>query len=123
MYSRGDWVLRERQRRNKSEPFYDGPFLVKEAHHDGNTYILQTPGSQILENKYHGQKLFPAYVRDGQLVRSLWYGSKRLLEMDRARLAKLLHRAEGRNPESGGVRLMLRSSLMEGGVIYLPETP
>ncbi|KAI1001154.1 hypothetical protein K3495_g7045 [Podosphaera aphanis] len=85
VYAPGDWVLRVRQRTNKFEPYYDGPWAIA-ACHPGNTYSLISPGGFPMANKYNGSNLFPAYVRDGHPVRSLWYGSQRLLESDRNRL-------------------------------------
>ncbi|KAI0993835.1 hypothetical protein K3495_g14349, partial [Podosphaera aphanis] len=85
VYAPGDWVLRVRQRTNKFEPYYDGPWAIA-ACHTGNTYSLISPGGFLMANKYNGTNLFPAYVRDGHPVRSLWYGSNRLLESDRSRL-------------------------------------
>ncbi|KAI0994299.1 hypothetical protein K3495_g13883 [Podosphaera aphanis] len=84
-YAPGDWVLRVRQRRHKLEPYYDGPWAVS-ACHNGNTYSLVSPGGYKLINRYNGTNLFPAYVRDGHPVRSLWYGSRKMLEMDRKKL-------------------------------------
>lgn len=85
-----DWVLRVHQRGHKHEPYYDGPWAIASCH-PGNTYTLRSPGGIIFQGgtKYNGTNLFPAYVRDGHPVRSLWYASKRLLEEDRARLDKL----------------------------------
>ncbi|KAI0995043.1 hypothetical protein K3495_g13137 [Podosphaera aphanis] len=85
VYAPGDWVLRVRQRTNKFEPYYDGPWAIS-ACHPGNTYSLVSPGGFPMANKYNGTNLFPAYVRDGHPVKSLWYGSQRLLESDRNRL-------------------------------------
>ena len=85
VYGKGDWVLRQRERKHKQEPFYDGPWLVVNCH-AGNTYTLASPGGIKLNNRYNGTRLFPAYVRDGHPVRSLWYASKRLLEQDRQRI-------------------------------------
>ncbi|KAI0990935.1 hypothetical protein K3495_g17252, partial [Podosphaera aphanis] len=84
-YVPGDWVLRVRQRRHKFEPHYDGPWAIS-ACHANNTYSLTSPGGYKLGNRYNGTNLFPAYVRDGHPVRSLWYGSQRMLEQDRKAL-------------------------------------
>ncbi|KAI0995569.1 hypothetical protein K3495_g12612 [Podosphaera aphanis] len=65
-----DWMLKQRQREHKHEPYYDGPFCVSEAGPDGSD-TLRTPGGVILKNSYHRQQLFPSYVLDGHLVRSL----------------------------------------------------
>ena len=89
VFGKGDWVLRQRKRNHKDEPFYDGPFVIAETNFN-NGYILRTPGGVTLQNHYHGQQLFPAYVRDGHPVRSLWYGSKNLLEKDRRRTTDML---------------------------------
>jgi len=88
VYGKGDWVLKQRQRQHKAEPYYDGPYCIAATHRDG-AYTLRTPGGIALRNRYHGQQLFPAYAIDGHPVRSLWYANKRLLEQDRARLARL----------------------------------
>ncbi|KAI1000484.1 hypothetical protein K3495_g7710 [Podosphaera aphanis] len=88
-FGKGDWVLRQRKRDHKGEPYYDGPFVIAETN-PSNGYILRTPGGVILQNQYHGQQLFPAYVRDGHPVRSLWYGSKTLLDKDRRRTAAMV---------------------------------
>lgn len=53
VYIKGEWVLRQRKREHKVEPFYDVTFLVSDATKD-NGYIFRTPGV-ILENKFHGQ--------------------------------------------------------------------
>ncbi|KHJ32457.1 putative tkp3 protein [Erysiphe necator] len=84
-YVPGDWVLRVRQRRHKFEPFYDGPWAIS-ACHPSNTYSLISPGGYKLINRYNGTNLFPAYSRDGHPVRSLWYGSQRMLDQDRKRI-------------------------------------
>ncbi|KAI0996090.1 hypothetical protein K3495_g12091 [Podosphaera aphanis] len=73
VYAPGDWVLRVRQRTNKFEPYYDGPWAIA-ACHLGNTYSLISPGGFPMANKYNGSNLFPAYVRDGHPVRSLCSG-------------------------------------------------
>ena len=80
-------MLKQRQRQNKSKPYYDGPYSIAATHHD-NSYTLRTPGGIELKNRYHGQQLFPAYTVNGHPVRSLWYANKRLLEQDRARLTR-----------------------------------
>ncbi|KAI0991794.1 hypothetical protein K3495_g16393, partial [Podosphaera aphanis] len=85
VYAPGDWVLRVRQRNNKFEPYYDGPWAIASCH-PGNTYSLISPGGLLMANKYNGTNLFPAYVRDGHPVKSLWYGSNRLLQSDHSRL-------------------------------------
>ncbi|KAI0994514.1 hypothetical protein K3495_g13668, partial [Podosphaera aphanis] len=82
IYAPGDWVLRVRQKKHKFEPYYDGPWAIA-ACHVNNTYSLVSPGGFKLGNRYNGTNLFPAYVREGHPVRSLWYGSKRMLEQDR----------------------------------------
>ena len=69
------------------EPYYDGPFQVTEAL-EKNVYALRTVAGTALKGRYHGDRLFPAYVSDMQPVQSLWYGSKRLLQMDRERYQK-----------------------------------
>lgn len=84
-YAPGDWVLRVRQRRHNFEPYYDGPWAIA-ACHSGNTYSLVLPGGYKMVNHYNSTNLFPAYSRDGHPVRSLWYGSKRMLDHDRNRL-------------------------------------
>lgn len=84
-FAPGDWVLRVRQRASKHEPYYDGPWAIISCH-SGNTYRIRSPGGIELPSKYNGTNLFPAYMDDGHPVRSLWYGSKRLLEQDRQRL-------------------------------------
>lgn len=84
-FAPGDWVLRVRQRRHKFEPYYDGPWAIS-ACHSGNTYSLISPGGYKMINRYNGSNLFPAYSRDGHPVRSLWYGSQRMLNQDRKNL-------------------------------------
>ncbi|KAI0999615.1 hypothetical protein K3495_g8579, partial [Podosphaera aphanis] len=85
-YTTGDWVLRVRQRTKKTEPFYDGPWAISSCY-PNNTYTLISPGGVRLARRYNGTHLFPAYTRDGHPVHSLWYGSARLLEQDRRRIA------------------------------------
>ena len=87
IFAKGDWVLRQRKRKHKFEPFYDGPFSIVKCHR-GNTYTLMTPGGIIMTNTYNGERLFPAYHRSNQPVRSLWYASNKLLKQDRKRIAK-----------------------------------
>lgn len=89
IYAKGDWVLLVRNRSNKQEPYYSGPYCVTKCH-AGNSYDLSTPGGVALIGRQHGQQLFPAYAAEGQPIRSLWYASKRLLQQDRQRLAKLV---------------------------------
>ncbi|KAI1002954.1 hypothetical protein K3495_g5252 [Podosphaera aphanis] len=84
-YVTGDWVLRVRQRGHKFEPFCDVPWAIS-ACHSNNTYSLVSPGGYSLSNRYNDTNLFPAYVRDGHPVNSLWYGSKGMLDLDRQRL-------------------------------------
>lgn len=86
-YAKGDWVLRVRQRKDKSEPFYDGPWTIT-ACHDNNTYSIASPGGVGMRHRYNGTHLFPAYVSEGHSVQSLWYASKTLLEQDRKRIAE-----------------------------------
>ena len=87
VFAPGDWVLRVRQRQHKNEPFYDGPWAIERCF-DNNTYSLISPGGiQLLNRKYNGTNLFPAYVADGHPVRSFWYGSQRMLNQDRSRIA------------------------------------
>ena len=86
-FAKGDWVLSQRERKHKFEPFYDGPFSVIKCH-EGNTYTLMTPGGITLKNKYNGARLFPAYHRENQPIKSLWYSSNRLLKQDRDRIAR-----------------------------------
>ncbi|PHH82034.1 hypothetical protein CDD82_7233 [Ophiocordyceps australis] len=86
VYATGDWVLRTRLRTKKHEPFYDGPWAIV-ACHQGNTYSLASLGGFCLESRYNGTNLFPAYVRDGHPVRSLWYASQAALRRDRELLA------------------------------------
>ncbi|KAI0995310.1 hypothetical protein K3495_g12872 [Podosphaera aphanis] len=81
-YAPGDWVLRTRQSRCKLEPFYDGPWAIS-ACHANNTFSLKSPGGFKLINRYNGTNLLLAYGQEGHPVRSLWYGSKRMLEQDR----------------------------------------
>ncbi|KAI1005704.1 hypothetical protein K3495_g2513 [Podosphaera aphanis] len=89
VFGKGDWVLRQRKRDHKGEPFYDGPFVVPDAS-PNNRYTLRTPGGVVLKNQYHGQQFFPACIRDGHPIRSLWYGSKALLDKDRKKTAECL---------------------------------
>ena len=84
-YGTGDWELRVRQRGNKTEPYYYGPWCVSACRHR-NTYILRSPGGIELKNTYNGDSLFPAYTKDGHPVRSLWYASPRELNRDRQQL-------------------------------------
>lgn len=78
----GDWVLRKRVKRNKQEPWADGPFqIVKSFPH--KVYQLRTINGQIKKNNYNADLLFPAYSLDGQPIDSPWYASKRLLEHHR----------------------------------------
>ncbi len=83
-YAVGDWVLRVRQRRHKLEPFYDGPWQITQVYAN-HTYSLQSPGGVHIHNRYNAELLFPAYVRDGHPVASLWYASRPLLMADRRR--------------------------------------
>ena len=85
IYAPGNWVLRVRQKKHKFEPYYDGSWAIA-ACHVNNTYSLISPGAFKLSNCYNGTNLFPAYVREGHSAKSLWYGSKRMLEQDRRNL-------------------------------------
>jgi hypothetical protein len=89
VFGKGDWVLSARERNNKAEPHYTGPYLVVQAHND-DSYTLATPGGETQKNRYHGQHLFPAFEVEGHPIRSLWYGSKSALEQERKRLARLV---------------------------------
>lgn len=86
-YASGDWVLRVRQRTKKTEPFYDGPYAIHRCF-PNNVYSLLSPGGIELVRRYNATQLFPAYTRDGNPVRSLWYGSQLLLRQDRRRIAE-----------------------------------
>ncbi|KAI1004324.1 hypothetical protein K3495_g3889 [Podosphaera aphanis] len=86
----GDWVLRVRQRKQKHEPFYDGPWQFVECHAN-KIYSIKSPGGLRLELRYNGKNLFPAYVDDHQPVQSLWYASKTQLERDRRRLRETVN--------------------------------
>jgi hypothetical protein len=97
IYMVGDWVLKVRNRSTKGEPFYDGPWLVRSVHH-GNTYTLASPGGIVLEARYNGALLYPAYVADGHPERSLWYASKTLLEADRRRQLNKVNDRHGTRP-------------------------
>jgi hypothetical protein len=70
IYAPGDWVLRVRQRKHKHDPYYDGLCVIVGCH-SGNIYTLRSPEGIVLDNKYNGSNLFPAYVQDGHPVRSL----------------------------------------------------
>jgi len=100
-YGTGDWVLRERQRKNKFEPNYDGPWQIV-AMHAGNTYTLATPHGKHLTSRYNGRLLTPAYVDDGQPVRSLWYANKTLLEEDRRRAQREAASLEAMHQDTQG---------------------
>lgn len=93
IFGKGDWVLRQRARQHKGEPYYDGPYVIAKSNDDG-TYYLRTPGGILMDNLYHGQQLFPAYVRDGHPVRSMWYGSKALLQKERKLIQNSLARLQ-----------------------------
>ena len=90
-FSLGDWVLRARPRRHKQEPFYEGPLQVI-AIEPGRRYKLASPSGIELANAHHADNLFPAYTWDGEPAKCLWYGSKRLMEMDRKRWEQLATR-------------------------------
>ncbi|KKF92092.1 Endonuclease [Ceratocystis platani] len=83
----GDWVLRQRQRKHKHEPFYDGPFLVVKLL-KSNLVELRTPAGRKVDNMTHMENLFPAYTLDGDPVNSLWHASNRLLQKEREALEK-----------------------------------
>jgi transposase InsO family protein len=100
VYMVGDWVLKVRERKSKGEPFYDGPWLIRAAH-SGNTYTLASPGGILLEHRYNGSILYPAYVTDGHPERSLWYASRTLLEQDRQRQLREADNANGSAPTTG----------------------
>ena len=85
VYGTGDGVLRTRQAMNKHEPRFDGPWQIR-AMHAGNTYTLAAPSGKTLKSRYNGTLLYPAYQRDGQPIRSLWYGAESLMKADRQRL-------------------------------------
>lgn len=70
-FSKGDWVLRQRERKHKFEPFYDGPFSITKCH-PGNIYTLMTLDGIVMANKYNGACVFPAYHRESQPINSLW---------------------------------------------------
>jgi hypothetical protein len=61
VYAPGNWILRVKQRHHKLEPYYDRPWAVMSCH-DNNTYQLRSPGGVLLNNRYNGTNLFPAYV-------------------------------------------------------------
>ncbi|KAI1002320.1 hypothetical protein K3495_g5878 [Podosphaera aphanis] len=88
VFAAGDWALRVTSRNHKHEPYYDGPWPITSCHQN-NTYSLSSPGGVNLANKYNGSNLFPAYVKDGHPVQSLWYGSKYLLQKDGAKILAL----------------------------------
>lgn len=93
----GDWVLRIRPRKHKLEPYYDGPFQVTQASAH-NTYHLATVAGVHLQGSYSGDQLFPAYVNHHQPVESMWYGSKRLCDLDRERLRRAAGYSSGSRP-------------------------
>lgn len=78
IYAPGDWVLRVRQKNHKFNPYYDGPWAIA-ACHVNNTCSPISPGGFKLGTHYNGANLFPANVLEGHPVKSLWYGSKRIL--------------------------------------------
>ena len=108
-FSRGDWVLRARKRRHKHEPFYDGPHRVVDTH-DGNTYSLETVNGMPIPGRTTGSRMFPAYVDDGHPITSPWYGSRRLLNLDRQRYEQ---RLEGEATSGRGARQKQASSAVE----------
>jgi hypothetical protein len=63
--------------------------------HDNNTYQLRSPGGVLLNNRYNGTNLFPAYVTNGHPVRSLWYASKQTLQRNRNRLKSAIREHNG----------------------------
>jgi hypothetical protein len=63
-------MLRVRQRYHKLEPFYDGSWAIASCHNN-NIYIFRSSDGVLLANKYNGTNLFPAYVQNGYLIRSL----------------------------------------------------
>lgn len=93
----GDWVLRICPCAHKLEPYYDGPFQIAESH-TKNVYTLRTVSGVLLNGRYNGEQLFPAYITDYQPVDSLWYGSKRLLALDRERYLKHIGAPTGPPP-------------------------
>ena len=53
-----------------------------------------------MSNKYNGTNLFPAYVKDGHPVQSMWYGSKNMLNQDRKNLAAAVGLDSSNPPKS-----------------------
>ena len=87
IFAKRDGILSQRKRKHKFESFYDGPFSIVKCH-QGNTYTLIAPGGIIISKTYNGERLFPAYHRQNQPVKSFWYASNKLLIQDRQRVAR-----------------------------------
>lgn len=81
-YMPGDWVLLVRQGRHNFEHYYNGPWPIS-AYYDNYIYSLGSPDGYNLVNKHNGTNLFTNYVCEGHPVRSLLYGSMRILEQNR----------------------------------------
>ncbi|CAK7271628.1 hypothetical protein SEPCBS119000_004702, partial [Sporothrix epigloea] len=43
---------------------------------------------RVLPLSTHAENLFPAYIYDGEPIPSLWYGSKKMLQEERAALER-----------------------------------
>lgn len=78
-FSPGDWVLRERTRNHKHEPFYDGPWRVMSVNAQKNTYVIKSAAGTERANPVHGTKLIPCLTHEGQPVQELFMHSRQAL--------------------------------------------
>ncbi|GMF67283.1 unnamed protein product [[Candida] boidinii] len=67
-FQKGEWVLKQRQKRHKHEPTFEGPFLVINKT-EKNSYTLQGPNGLTLPGTYHISHLRPAFQYYGSPLR------------------------------------------------------
>lgn len=67
IFELGDWVLRQREKKHKREPWADSPHQIARCL-PNQVYSLRTINGQLLKNNYHADCLFPAYQLDDQPI-------------------------------------------------------
>ncbi|OWB86998.1 catalytic activity protein [[Candida] boidinii] len=81
-FQKGEWVLKQRQKRHKHEPTFEGPFLVINKT-EKNSYTLQGPNGLTLPGTYHISHLRPAFQYYGSPLRSIFDYSKAMGDEER----------------------------------------
>lgn len=88
-YAKGEWVLKKKRKKKKTDPDYDGPYQIVKVN-SNDAYTLRNKNGREEKGTYNGDMLRPAYMFEDSPIQAASNWKRSLQEVEKKLLTKIV---------------------------------